>query len=44
MSSDTSERVAIVVGAGGALGRVTAAALAGSGYTVVGVVRNEQGL
>ena len=50
MSSDfvaigvMSERVAIVVGAGGELGRATAEALAGSGYTVVGVDRNEQGL
>lgn len=31
-----SERVAIVVGAGGELGRATAQALAGTGYTVVG--------
>jgi len=44
MSSDISERVAIVVGAGGGLGQATAEALAGSGYTVVGVDRNEQGL
>ena len=44
MLSDISERVAIVVGAGGELGRATAEALAGSGYTVVGVDRNEQGL
>ena len=44
MSSDISERVAIVVGAGGELGRATAEALAGSGYTVAGVDRNEQGL
>jgi NAD(P)-dependent dehydrogenase (short-subunit alcohol dehydrogenase family) len=44
MSSDISERVAIVVGAGGELGRATAEVLAGSGYTVVGVDRNEQGL
>jgi NAD(P)-dependent dehydrogenase (short-subunit alcohol dehydrogenase family) len=44
MSSDTSERVAIVVGAGGGLGLATAEALAGSGYRVVGVDRNEQGL
>jgi NAD(P)-dependent dehydrogenase (short-subunit alcohol dehydrogenase family) len=44
MSSDISERVAIVVGAGGELGRATAEALAGSGYTVVGVDRNAQGL
>jgi NAD(P)-dependent dehydrogenase (short-subunit alcohol dehydrogenase family) len=39
-----SERVAIVVGAGGELGRATAGLLAGAGYTVVGVDRNEQGL
>jgi NAD(P)-dependent dehydrogenase (short-subunit alcohol dehydrogenase family) len=39
-----SERVAIVVGAGGELGRAAAEALAGTGYTVVGVDRNEQGL
>jgi 3-oxoacyl-[acyl-carrier protein] reductase len=39
-----SERVAIVVGAGGELGRATAEILAGAGYTVVGVDRNEQGL
>jgi NAD(P)-dependent dehydrogenase (short-subunit alcohol dehydrogenase family) len=39
-----SERVAIVVGAGGELGRVTAEKLAAAGYTVVGVDRNEQGL
>src|SRR5258708_40076034 len=39
-----SERVAIVVGAGGELGRATAEALAGAGYTVVGGDRNEQGL
>jgi len=37
-------RVAIVVGAGGELGRVTAANLSGRGMTVVGVDRNEQGL
>src|ERR1700678_2326822 len=35
------ERVAIVVGAGGELGRSTAEALAGTGYTVVGVDRSE---
>ena len=39
-----SERVAIVVGAGGELGRATAEALAGTGYTVVVVNRNEQRL
>src|SRR6266699_3488523 len=39
-----SERVAIVVGAGGELGRATAEALAGTGYTVIGIDRNEQGL
>jgi NAD(P)-dependent dehydrogenase (short-subunit alcohol dehydrogenase family) len=44
MSSDISERVAIVVGAGGELGRATAEVLAGSGYTVVGIDRNEQAL
>jgi NAD(P)-dependent dehydrogenase (short-subunit alcohol dehydrogenase family) len=44
MSTDTSERVAIVVGAGGELGRATALVLAASGYTVIGVDRNEQGL
>ena len=42
MSSDISERVAIVVGAGGGLGRATAEALAGSGYTVVGVDRTSR--
>lgn len=44
MSSDISERVAIVVGAGGELGRATAEALAGTGYSVTGIDRNEQGL
>ncbi|MGD0700147.1 MAG: SDR family oxidoreductase [Trebonia sp.] len=39
-----SERIAIVVGAGGELGRATAEALTGTGYTVVGIDRNEQGL
>ena len=39
-----SERIAIVVGAGGELGRATAGLLAGGGYTVVGVDRSEQGL
>jgi NAD(P)-dependent dehydrogenase (short-subunit alcohol dehydrogenase family) len=39
-----SERIAIVVGAGGELGRATAKALAAAGFTVVGVDRNEEGL
>jgi NAD(P)-dependent dehydrogenase (short-subunit alcohol dehydrogenase family) len=36
--------VAIVVGAGGELGRATAGALASAGYSVTGVDRSEQGL
>jgi NAD(P)-dependent dehydrogenase (short-subunit alcohol dehydrogenase family) len=39
-----SERVAIVVGAGGELGRATAGKLAAAGFTVVGIDRNEEGL
>ena len=39
-----SERVAIVAGAGGELGRATAEKLAGAGFTVVGVDRSEVGL
>ena len=39
-----SDRVAIVVGAGGELGRATAELLADTGYTVVGVDRDEQRL
>jgi NAD(P)-dependent dehydrogenase (short-subunit alcohol dehydrogenase family) len=39
-----SERVAIVVGAGGELGRATAEKLAAAGFTVVGVDRDEEGL
>jgi NAD(P)-dependent dehydrogenase (short-subunit alcohol dehydrogenase family) len=39
-----SERVAIVVGAGGELGRATAEKLAAAGFTVVGVDRNEEGM
>ena len=39
-----SDRVAIVAGAGGELGRATAATLAGAGFIVVGVDRNEAGL
>jgi NAD(P)-dependent dehydrogenase (short-subunit alcohol dehydrogenase family) len=36
-----SERVAIVVGTGGELGRVTAEKLAAAGFTVAGVDRSE---
>jgi NAD(P)-dependent dehydrogenase (short-subunit alcohol dehydrogenase family) len=39
-----SERVAIVTGAGGELGRVTAAKLAAAGYAVTGIDRSERGL
>ncbi len=39
-----SQRVAIVVGAGGELGRATAQRLDAAGFTVVGVDRNEEGL
>ena len=39
-----SERVAIVVGAGGELGRATAGKLAAAGFTVVGIDRSENGL
>ena len=39
-----SAKVAIVVGAGGALGHATALTLAAGGRTVVGVDRNERGL
>jgi NAD(P)-dependent dehydrogenase (short-subunit alcohol dehydrogenase family) len=39
-----SERVAVVVGAGGELGRVTAEKLAAAGYTVAGIDRSEKGL
>ena len=39
-----SERAAIVVGAGGELGRATAQKLATAGFTVVGVDRNEEAL
>jgi NAD(P)-dependent dehydrogenase (short-subunit alcohol dehydrogenase family) len=38
------ERVAIVVGAGGELGRATAEKLAAAGFTVVGTDRSEKGL
>jgi NAD(P)-dependent dehydrogenase (short-subunit alcohol dehydrogenase family) len=43
-SGGMSERVAIVVGAGGDLGRATAQKLAAAGFTVVGVDRNEEAL
>jgi NAD(P)-dependent dehydrogenase (short-subunit alcohol dehydrogenase family) len=39
-----SERVAILAGAGGELGRATAQKLAAAGFSVVGIDRNEQGL
>jgi NAD(P)-dependent dehydrogenase (short-subunit alcohol dehydrogenase family) len=39
-----SQRVAILAGAGGELGRVTAQKLADAGFTVVGIDRNEDGL
>jgi NAD(P)-dependent dehydrogenase (short-subunit alcohol dehydrogenase family) len=39
-----SGRVAIVVGAGGELGRATAQARVGAGHAVTGVDRNEEGL
>jgi NAD(P)-dependent dehydrogenase (short-subunit alcohol dehydrogenase family) len=39
-----SERLAIVVGAGGELGRATAEKLAATGFTVVGTDRSEKGL
>ena len=39
-----SERVAIVTGAGGELGRSTAEKLAAAGFTVVGVDRSEERL
>ena len=39
-----SDRVAIVVGAGGLLGRTGASKLAADGFTVVGVDRSEEGL
>src|SRR5580765_8463577 len=41
---DMSKRVAIVVGAGGELGRATAEKLAAAGFTVVGTDRSENGL
>jgi NAD(P)-dependent dehydrogenase (short-subunit alcohol dehydrogenase family) len=39
-----SERVAIVAGAGGELGRATAGKLAAAGFTVAGVDRNQEAL
>jgi NAD(P)-dependent dehydrogenase (short-subunit alcohol dehydrogenase family) len=39
-----SGRVAVLAGAGGDLGRVTAPRLAAAGFTVVGIDRNEDGL
>ena len=39
-----SGRVAVLAGAGGELGRVTAQKLAAAGFTVVGIDRNEDGL
>jgi NAD(P)-dependent dehydrogenase (short-subunit alcohol dehydrogenase family) len=39
-----SERVAIVAGAGGELGRATAEKLAAAGFTGAGVDRSEEGL
>jgi NAD(P)-dependent dehydrogenase (short-subunit alcohol dehydrogenase family) len=39
-----SDRVAIVAGAGGELGRPTAQRLAAAGFSVVGIDRNEEGL
>ena len=39
-----SERVAIVTGAGGELGRATAQKLAATGFTVTGIDRSERGL
>jgi NAD(P)-dependent dehydrogenase (short-subunit alcohol dehydrogenase family) len=39
-----SERVAVLAGAGGELGRATARQLAAAGFTVVGIDRSEDGL
>src|SRR4051794_40396939 len=44
MAPEFSGRVAIVVGAGGELGRATAEKLAAGGFTVVGIDRNEDRL
>jgi NAD(P)-dependent dehydrogenase (short-subunit alcohol dehydrogenase family) len=43
-SGGMSERVAIVVGAGGDVGRATVRKLAAAGFTAVGVDRNEEAL
>ncbi len=43
-TDSTPQRVAILAGAGGELGRVTAQRLAAAGFTVVGIDRNEDGL
>ena len=40
----SSERVAIVIGAGGELGRATAEKLVAAGFTVAGADRSEEGL
>src|SRR5262249_28749744 len=42
--SASTERVAIVAGAGGELGRATAEKLAAAGFAVAGVDRSEEGL
>jgi NAD(P)-dependent dehydrogenase (short-subunit alcohol dehydrogenase family) len=42
--SASNERVAIVAGAGGELGRATAEKLAAAGFIVAGVDRSEEGL
>ena len=39
-----SARVAVVAGAGGALGRATSVALSGNGFTVVAIDRSERAL
>ena len=39
-----TDRIAVVTGAGGELGRATSTALSAAGFTVVGVDRNERGL
>lgn len=39
-----TDRLAVVAGAGGPLGRAVAVKLAGTGYTVVGIDRSEEGM